>query len=155
MTVSPALANPDATKHFPPFRCPLAVQPLKQAFFHHNRSGSHPEERGSFDFQIPFGPSGQNKGKTTTDFQTHTIKSAPEASKPQLEHSQTTYGFVPNLHAAMAESSALLGYTNATVLEVIVGTAYKMLSNYTNHIAETPLDDAFAKNEWHANAATT
>ena len=34
-----------------------------------------------------------------TDFQTHTIDSAPEASKPQLEHSQKAYGFVPNLHA--------------------------------------------------------
>lgn len=187
-----------------------------------------------------------------TDFELHTIESAPETSKPQLEHSQQVYGFVPNLHAEMAESPALLeayrtignifdtktqlnaterqiiamtnnrlngceycmaahtsimqslkvpadvieslrngtpiadpklealrvfaekvnlqrgwledgdieallsaGYGQETVLEVIVGTAFKVLSNYTNHVAETPLDDAFAKNEWHANAATS
>ncbi|HBE62967.1 MAG TPA: carboxymuconolactone decarboxylase [Rhodopirellula baltica] len=184
-----------------------------------------------------------------TEFETHTIETAPEASKPQLKNSQKTYGFVPNLHAVMAESPALLeayrtiagifdtktnlnaterqiiamtnnrlngceycmaahtsimqslkvpddvieslrsgtpiadpklealrvfaekvniqrgwmedgdieallavGYTNVTVLDVIVGTAYKVLSNYTNHIAETPLDDAFSKNTWHAVA---
>ncbi|WP_417731124.1 carboxymuconolactone decarboxylase family protein [Rosistilla oblonga] len=182
-----------------------------------------------------------------TDFNVHTIESAPEASKPQLEHSQKTYGFVPNLHGVMAESPALLeayrtvsaifdtktdlstterqiiamtnnrlngctycmaahtsimqagkvpddvitalrdgtpiadpklealrvfaeqvnekrgwiersdidallaaGYTKQTVFDVIVGTAYKVLSNYTNHVAQTPLDPTFAKNEWTA-----
>ncbi|WP_404308799.1 carboxymuconolactone decarboxylase family protein [Neorhodopirellula lusitana] len=184
-----------------------------------------------------------------TDFQVHTIDSAPADSQPQLEKSKQAYGMVPNLHAIMADSPALLeayrtigsifdtktnlsateqqiiamtnnrlngceycmaahtsimqgakvpedvitslrdgtpiadpklealrvfaakvntsrgwlddgdiealldaGYTKQTVLEVIVGTAYKVLSNYTNHVAETPLDKAFAKNEWHAEA---
>jgi len=36
------------------------------------------------------------------------------------------------------------GFTRAQVLEVILGSAVKMISNYTNHIAETPLD-AFMK----------
>ena len=40
------------------------------------------------------------------------------------------------------------GYTNRTILEVILGTALKVMSNYTNHIASTPLDDAFAAVEW-------
>lgn len=40
------------------------------------------------------------------------------------------------------------GYTAQTVLEVILGTAFKVLSNYTNHIADTPLDAAFAPNAW-------
>ncbi len=40
------------------------------------------------------------------------------------------------------------GYTRQTVLEVILGTALKVMSNYTNHIAGTPLDDAFAPNAW-------
>lgn len=44
------------------------------------------------------------------------------------------------------------GYAKDTVLEVIVGTAYKVLSNYTNHIAGTPLDQGFAKNEWSPKA---
>lgn len=40
------------------------------------------------------------------------------------------------------------GYTRQTVLDVILGTSLKVMSNYTNHIAETPLDDAFAANAW-------
>ncbi|MEM7546746.1 MAG: carboxymuconolactone decarboxylase family protein [Pseudomonadota bacterium] len=44
------------------------------------------------------------------------------------------------------------GYTSQTALEVVLGTGLKVLSNYTNHIAETTVDEAFAKNQW-ANAA--
>jgi hypothetical protein len=34
------------------------------------------------------------------------------------------------------------------VLDVVLGVGMKILSNYTNHIAETPLDAAFAKVAW-------
>lgn len=180
-----------------------------------------------------------------TEFTLHTTDTVGE-SAPMLEKSQEKYGFVPNLHAIMAESPALLeayqtvteifgktklseterqiiamtnnrlngctycmaahtsimqaakvpedvitslregtpiadsklealrtfaekvntsrgrpdqsdidafleaGYTTETVLEVIVGTAFKVLSNYTNHIASTPLDKPFSKNAWSA-----
>jgi len=40
------------------------------------------------------------------------------------------------------------GFTNAQILEVIVGVSFKTLSNYTNHIADTPLDKAFAPRAW-------
>ncbi|TVR98665.1 MAG: carboxymuconolactone decarboxylase family protein [Rhodospirillales bacterium] len=40
------------------------------------------------------------------------------------------------------------GYTQKNLLEVIVGVGLKTLSNYTNHIAETPLDDAFQPAKW-------
>ena len=43
------------------------------------------------------------------------------------------------------------GYTKQTILEVIVGTSIKVLSNYTNHVAETKIDDAFASNAWTEN----
>ena len=46
------------------------------------------------------------------------------------------------------------GYTQQNVLEVILGTSLKTMSNYTNHIAETKLDDAFAANVWSAVAET-
>ncbi len=184
-----------------------------------------------------------------TDFTTHTIDSAPDASKPILEGVQKGLGFVPNLLATMAEAPALLegyttlagifdksdlseterqiilmtnnrlngceycmaahttlsqmakvpddvihalrdntpladpklealrtfaavinetrgwpsndavsaflaaGYTQQTVLEVILGTSLKVMSNYTNHIAETAVDDVFAKNAWTATQA--
>ena len=40
------------------------------------------------------------------------------------------------------------GYTQQNLLEVILGTSLKVMSNYTNHIAETPVDKAFASNAW-------
>ncbi|BBN81265.1 hypothetical protein PA25_12500 [Pseudoalteromonas sp. A25] len=35
------------------------------------------------------------------------------------------------------------GYTNQQLLEILLGVAQKTLSNYTNHFADTPLDDQF------------
>ncbi len=40
------------------------------------------------------------------------------------------------------------GYTQRTILEVILGTSLKVMSNYTNHIASTPLDKTFASAKW-------
>lgn len=181
-----------------------------------------------------------------TDFGLHSAASAPEASKPLLERSQREYGMVPNLHAVMAESPAVLeayqklnelfmrstslspeqqtvvwqtisvencchycvpahtgiaksmrvpdeiiealrdesplpdpklealraftlklmrqrgvlepadlhaflesGYNRQQVLEVVLGISQKVMSNYINAIARTPLDAAFEKFEWH------
>lgn len=46
------------------------------------------------------------------------------------------------------ESFLAAGFTRAHVLEVIVGVGMKTLSNYTNHLAHTPLDHAFASAAW-------
>jgi len=51
------------------------------------------------------------------------------------------------------EAFLAAGYTKQTVLEVIIGTSLKTMSNYTNHVAETPVDAAFTKNVWTAKAA--
>ena len=40
------------------------------------------------------------------------------------------------------------GYTKRHVLEVILGVGFKTLSNFTNHVAETPLDSQFQKFAW-------
>jgi len=40
------------------------------------------------------------------------------------------------------------GYDRAAVLAVILGVGLKVLSNYTNHVAETPVDAAFSANAW-------
>lgn len=42
------------------------------------------------------------------------------------------------------------GYSEAQVLEVILGVGMKTLSNYTNHAADTPLDGAFSDAAWEA-----
>jgi len=40
------------------------------------------------------------------------------------------------------------GFTKANILDVITGVTLKTLSNYTNHIAETRVDDAFSAMNW-------
>jgi uncharacterized peroxidase-related enzyme len=40
------------------------------------------------------------------------------------------------------------GYTGAQTMEVILGIAYKTMSNYTNHIVGTLLDEEFRQGEW-------
>tara|TARA_R110002167_G_scaffold212884_1_gene417543 strand:- start:1050 stop:1601 length:552 start_codon:yes stop_codon:yes gene_type:complete len=40
------------------------------------------------------------------------------------------------------------GYTQQNVLEVILGLSQKVMSNYTNHVAQTPVDKAFKQFAW-------
>lgn len=45
------------------------------------------------------------------------------------------------------------GYDRAAVLAVIVGVSLKVISNYTNHVAETPVNEAFQKHAWTPKSA--
>ena len=49
-----------------------------------------------------------------------------------------------------ADTAAFLGagYGKQQVLEVVLGVGMKTLSNYTNHVAGTPLDQAFTAAAW-------
>ncbi len=40
------------------------------------------------------------------------------------------------------------GYTPAHILDLVTIVALKTMSNYTNHLAETPLDEAFEARRW-------
>ncbi|MFT5868196.1 MAG: AhpD family alkylhydroperoxidase [Paracoccaceae bacterium] len=40
------------------------------------------------------------------------------------------------------------GYTERNILEVILGVSQKVMSNYTNHFAQTPVDEVFQKFAW-------
>jgi len=42
------------------------------------------------------------------------------------------------------------GYEERQVLEVILGLSQKVISNYTNHIANTPVDTPFQKFAWNS-----
>ncbi len=46
------------------------------------------------------------------------------------------------------EAFLAAGFTKQNVLESLVVIAHKVLSNYTNHIVETPVDDAFGHFTW-------
>lgn len=54
--------------------------------------------------------------------------------------------------AEPAEIGAFLavGYTQENILDVILGIGQKTLSNYTNHIADTPVDPPFQSAAWSA-----
>lgn len=53
-------------------------------------------------------------------------------------------------HATEAEVETFLaaGYSRTQLFDVLVGVGMKTLSNYTNHIADTPLDVAFQPKVW-------
>ncbi|MEI4235066.1 carboxymuconolactone decarboxylase family protein [Roseovarius sp. D22-M7] len=53
-------------------------------------------------------------------------------------------------HVEEAELQAFLdaGFTRRQVLEVILGLSQKVMSNYTNHLAGTPVDEAFKGFAW-------
>ncbi len=40
------------------------------------------------------------------------------------------------------------GYSREAVLDVVLGIAQKTISNYANHIAHTPVDEAFTPQAW-------
>lgn len=54
-----------------------------------------------------------------------------------------------------AEVEAFIGagFTKAQVLEVVLGTSLMTLTNYTNHIANVPLDAAFEPFRWSKREA--
>ncbi|MCH8137602.1 MAG: carboxymuconolactone decarboxylase family protein [Proteobacteria bacterium] len=45
------------------------------------------------------------------------------------------------------------GFDRAQVLEIVLGVAFKTLSNYANHLIQTPVDAAFAPRAWTAREA--
>lgn len=45
------------------------------------------------------------------------------------------------------------GYSQKHVLDVILGVAQKVMSNYTNHVAQTPVDEPFKKFAWDPKTA--
>ena len=40
------------------------------------------------------------------------------------------------------------GFTKRNILDVILGVSHKVISNYVNHFAQTPVDDAFKSEAW-------
>ncbi|NUT92863.1 MAG: carboxymuconolactone decarboxylase family protein [Saccharothrix sp.] len=54
-------------------------------------------------------------------------------------------GWVPD---EQVERFLAAGFTRRHVLDVVLGVGMKTLSNYTNHIAHTPLDPAWADQAW-------
>lgn len=47
-----------------------------------------------------------------------------------------------------AQAFLAAGYKEKQILEIILALAVKTLSNYPNHIFQTPVDDAFSSRKW-------
>lgn len=80
------------------------------------------------------------------------LRTGTEISDLKLEALRTFAAIVNEKRGwpedAEVEAFLAAGYTRQTVLEVILGTSLKVMSNYTNHITQTVVDDAFAPNAW-------
>jgi AhpD family alkylhydroperoxidase len=50
--------------------------------------------------------------------------------------------------AAQVEAFLGAGYTENDILQVLLAVAVKTISNYTNHLFHTPVDDLFARRAW-------
>lgn len=53
-----------------------------------------------------------------------------------------------NVSDAQIETFFAAGYTHRAVLDVILGLAQKTMSNYINHVAQTPVDEVFHSLKW-------
>jgi len=85
------------------------------------------------------------------------LRSGAAINDPKLESLRTFAAIINETRGRPTEEQveAFLeaGYTKQTVLEVIVGTSLKVLSNYTTPIVEPKLDDVFAPMAWSTDRA--
>ncbi|MDO8438571.1 MAG: carboxymuconolactone decarboxylase family protein [Nitrosomonadaceae bacterium] len=47
------------------------------------------------------------------------------------------------------ETFLAAGYAEQNVLDILLAISVKIISNYANHLFDTPLDDMFKSREWH------
>jgi alkylhydroperoxidase family enzyme len=87
---------------------------------------------------------------------TTALRNETPLASPKLEALRTfTLSVVRNRgHVSQEELEAFYaaGYAEQQVLEIILGLSQKVISNYTNHIANTPVDAMFQKFAWSKEA---
>ena len=80
---------------------------------------------------------------------TEALRNNNTLKDPKLETLRaTTLAMVRNrgvLSTQNKEAFYTAGYSNQQLLEIVLGLAQKVMSNYTNHLAGTKVDSAFAK----------
>ncbi len=92
------------------------------------------------------------KGEKVPEDVIETARAVGSYEDPKLEALRVfTLNLVENRGWTSPESlEAFLGagFTKQNVLESLVVIAHKVLSNYTNHIVNTPVDDVFKRFTW-------
>ncbi len=77
-------------------------------------------------------------------------RTAMPTEKLQVLH-DTTLSMVRNRgHLSDAETTAFyaVGYEQRQLLEIVLGVSQKVISNYLNHLAKTPVDETFKQYSW-------
>lgn len=86
------------------------------------------------------------------------LRSGSPINDPKLEALRTFAIIIHETHGRpmeeQIEAFLAAGYTKQTILEVIVGTSLKVLSNYTTPIVKPKLDKAFASMAWSTDMAS-
>ena len=86
------------------------------------------------------------------DFQTEALRNGTAMTSPKLQAlHEFTLSMVRNrgnVTATDMEAFFAAGYGQQQVLEVILGLSQKVISNYVNHVAHTPVDSMFEPMAW-------
>jgi alkylhydroperoxidase family enzyme len=97
------------------------------------------------------------KGENIPDDVIETARAGGDYDDPKLQALKvfTTKMAIERgwVRAADIEALFAAGYTHQTVLDVILAVSHKVLSNYTNHVVQTPVDARFAQYQWTPSAA--
>lgn len=84
------------------------------------------------------------------------VRAGKPVADPELEAVHAfTHAVVENrgwVDDEQVDAFLAAGYSRRHVLDVLLGIGVKTLSNYTNHVAHTPLDPAWADQEWAGNS---
>ena len=105
----------------------------------------------SFDYCVP-AHTGIAKSMGVDDAITNALRDKTALPNARLESLRDfTLALVRergNLDDATVQTFLDAGFTKRNILEVILGYSQKIMSNYTNHIADTPVDKPFQKFAW-------
>lgn len=92
------------------------------------------------------------KGEKVSENVIETARSNDSYDDPKLETLRIfTLNLVENRGLVSDEdldTFLATGFTKQNVFEILVAISHKVLSNYTNHIAKTPVDNVFKKFSW-------
>ena len=92
------------------------------------------------------------KGEKVSEDVIETARTVGAYADPKLEALRKfTHSVVDsrgNVDPADLNAFLAAGFTKQNVLEILVAVSHKVLSNYTNHIANTPVDENFQKFAW-------
>jgi alkylhydroperoxidase family enzyme len=96
------------------------------------------------------------KGMKVNDAITDALRNETALPNARLEALRTfTLSVVRgrgNVDASEVQAFIDAGFTQRNILEVVLGLSQKVMSNYTNHLTQTPVDAPFQKFAWTKSA---